>query len=71
MAVITIASTPSHVLLGEAVGTNEFFLKPKFINDSKERESERKDEVILKRINKKIKKKKKKKKERKEKACQD
>ena len=35
------------------------------------RERERKDEVILKRINKKIKKKKKKKKERKEKACQD
>ena len=41
MAVITIASTPSHVLLGEAVGTNEFFLKPKFINDSKEREREK------------------------------
>ena len=41
-----------------------FFLKPKFINDSK-REREREDEVILKRINKKIfKKKRKKKKER-------
>ena len=68
MAVITIASTPSHVLLGEAVGTNEFFLKPKFINDSKERERERKDEVILKRINKKIKKKKIKKKREKRKG---